>query len=146
MKKNGVEFVEFRFRSRTEEPKKRQRARYQSASTLCGRCGFNLVAVDDLTINYAKILSSLFFDIFWLRVYGDLALLFTKEKWHIEARKTSQQESDGLGSTLNIEILKIIHVVAHRNKQVEEQLATNLHLHLHGAAALERLPASNNKC
>jgi len=53
--------------------------------------------------------------------------------------------SDGLGSPLGIKVLKIIHVVAHCDKQVKEQFATNLHFHLHGAAALERLPASNNQ-
>jgi len=53
--------------------------------------------------------------------------------------------SDGLGSALSVKVLKIIHVVAHGDEQVKEQFATNLHLHLHGAAALERLSASNNQ-
>jgi len=37
-------------------------------------------------------------------------------------------------------------VVAHRDEQIKEQLATHLHLHLHGAATLERFPASDNEC
>jgi len=71
-------------------------------------------------------------------------MLRTKETRHIGATALPHQ-SDGPRSTLGVETLKIIHVVAHCNKQIKEQLATSLHLHLHGAAALKRLPASNNE-
>lgn len=40
---------------------------------------------------------------------------------------------------------QVVHVVDHGNKQVEEQLATVLHLALHGAAALEGVTSSNDE-
>jgi len=59
---------------------------------------------------------------------------------------TQTHISDRLGSTLELDtILEVVHVVAHRHEQVEEQLAANLHLRLHGPTALERLPTSNNQ-
>lgn len=60
--------------------------------------------------------------------------------------RNNRTYSDGLRGSLGVESLQVIHVVAHSNEQVKEQFATNLHLHLHGAAALERLPASDNQC
>jgi len=36
-------------------------------------------------------------------------------------------------------------MVAHRHEEIKEQFAANLHLHLHGAAALEGAAASNNE-
>jgi hypothetical protein len=59
--------------------------------------------------------------------------------------RTNAHFSDGLGGPFGVEIFQIIHVVAHGHEQVKEQFATNLHLHLHSAATLKRLPASNNQ-
>jgi hypothetical protein len=39
----------------------------------------------------------------------------------------------------------VIDMVAHRDKQIEKQFATNLHLHLHGSAPLESLTTSNDQ-
>src|ERR1700743_177525 len=52
--------------------------------------------------------------------------------------------SDGLGRAL-VQVLKVVQVVAHGDEKVEEHLAPLLHLHLHGAAALERSAAANNQ-
>lgn len=42
-------------------------------------------------------------------------------------------------------IHNIINVVAHSHKEIKEQFAANLHLHLHRAAALERPPAADDQ-
>jgi len=44
-----------------------------------------------------------------------------------------------------VEVGEVINVVAHCDEEIKEQFATNLHLHLHGAAALECLSASDNQ-
>lgn len=46
---------------------------------------------------------------------------------------------------LRLKVHQIIDMVAERNKQIEEQLAPHFHLHLHGAATLECLPAADNQ-
>jgi len=53
--------------------------------------------------------------------------------------------SDSARCALYVELLDIVHVVAHRDKQIEEQFATHFHLHLHSATTFERLSASNNE-
>ena len=40
---------------------------------------------------------------------------------------------------------QIIHMIDHGDKQIEEELATTLHLILHGATPLERVARPNNK-
>lgn len=70
---------------------------------------------------------------------GDLA----SSKEALSKPRSKSTVSDRLWGAVNG--LQIIHVVAHGDEQVKEQFAANLHLHLHGAAALERLPASNNE-
>jgi len=66
----------------------------------------------------------------------------------LQKRNDAQHRAtlDSSGRALYIELLNVIHVVAHRDEQIKEQLAPHLHLHLHGAAALKRLTASNNEC
>src|SRR5215469_16297197 len=44
-----------------------------------------------------------------------------------------------------LEIHKIINMVANCHEEIKEQFAANLHLHLHGAAALEGFPASDDQ-
>lgn len=39
---------------------------------------------------------------------------------------------------------KIVHMVAHCNKQIEVKLVANFHLKLHGSALLEDLAASDD--
>jgi len=51
---------------------------------------------------------------------------------------------DGPGRRL-VDVGQVIHVVAHCHEEIKEQFAANLHFHLHGAATLKRLPASNNQ-
>jgi hypothetical protein len=40
----------------------------------------------------------------------------------------------------------IVHVIDQRNKQVKEQFATGLHLHLHGSASLEGVARADDEC
>jgi len=40
---------------------------------------------------------------------------------------------------------EVVHVVAHGDEEVEEELAALLHLDLHGATSLEGVPASNDE-
>jgi len=51
---------------------------------------------------------------------------------------------DGSRSTL-VEFKRIVQMIAEGHKQIKEQFATNLHLHLHGAATLESLSASDDQ-
>jgi len=44
-----------------------------------------------------------------------------------------------------VEIHNVIHVIAHRHKEIKEQFASHFHLRLHGAAALEGFAAADNK-
>jgi len=57
---------------------------------------------------------------------------------------TMMRTLDGPGRRL-VDIGQVIHVVAHGHEEIKEQFAANLHFHLHGAATLKRLPASNNQ-
>ena len=53
---------------------------------------------------------------------------------------------DELGRTVVRSVHDIVNVIAHGHKKIEKQLAsTNLHLHLHGSAALESLTTSDNQ-
>ena len=51
--------------------------------------------------------------------------------------------TDGWANSPDLD--NIINVIAHSHKQVEEQFATILHLHLHGSAPLESLPTSDDQ-
>jgi hypothetical protein len=53
---------------------------------------------------------------------------------------------DGTGRRLVGNIHNIIHMLAHRDEQIEKQSApTNLHLHLHGSTPLEDLATPDNQ-
>lgn len=47
--------------------------------------------------------------------------------------------------SLGAQLREVVHVVAHCHKQVEEQLASFLHLHLQGSAALKSLTTADDK-
>jgi hypothetical protein len=52
---------------------------------------------------------------------------------------------DDFGRSAIADFHDVIDVVAHRDKQIEKQFASNLHLHLHGSAPLESLTTSNDQ-
>jgi len=58
------------------------------------------------------------------------------DKFDPDLLHAQPRPSDGLGRAL-VQVLKVVHVVAHCDEEVEEHPAPGLHLHLHGAAALE---------
>ena len=68
-----------------------------------------------------------------------------ESKTNIRPHKPPTASSGEVGLGHLLEIHKIINMVANRHKEIKEQFATNLHLHLHGAAALEGLPASDDQ-
>ena len=55
--------------------------------------------------------------------------------------RASRVEKEGILPDLR----KVVHVVAHCHKQIKEQLAATLHLHLHGSTSLEGLATANNE-
>jgi len=52
---------------------------------------------------------------------------------------------DDLGRSAIADLHNVINMIAHCYKQIEEQFATILHLHLHGSAPLESLATSDDQ-
>lgn len=67
-----------------------------------------------------------------------MAVMGKRTKWSIWARQLRTVLVRGLGR-------QIIHVIDHGDEQIEEELATTLHLILHSATALERVACPDDK-
>lgn len=72
-------------------------------------------------------------------ILGDLLLLHDSELLN---NRLSQFDSANVGLP---DLDNVVDMVAHGHKQIEEQFATILHLHLHGSAPLESLATSDDQ-